>query len=198
MDQLDSAGEITLLLRSWKQGDRAAFERLMATTYPSLRNIAESYLRHERSAHTLQATGLVHELYLKLVNQRKAEWGDRAHFFTFAAKLMRMILIDHSRNHAALKRGGEAARVPLTPDLPWLPATEANMLDLNRALNKLAQLDERKVRLVELRYFLGMTAEEAAETVGISKATADRELKFIRTWLHLQLRGTPPPPTGST
>ncbi|MBI4890143.1 MAG: sigma-70 family RNA polymerase sigma factor [Acidobacteria bacterium] len=182
------SGEITLLLREWQVGTPEAFEQLVQTAYPSLRSIAESYLRRERPGHTLQATALVNELYLKLVKQRKPEWKDRAHFFTFAAKLMRMILIDHSRANKARKRGGEAVRVPLTPELPWLEATEEHLLDLEQAMQELEKLDAKKVRMLELRYFLGATAEETAETLGLSKATVDREMKFVRSWLAARLR----------
>ncbi len=182
------SGQITVLLREWQVGTPEAFEHLVQAAYPSLHSIAESYLRHERPGHTLQATALVNELYLKLVNQRKAEWKDRAHFYTFAAKLMRMILIDHSRANKARKRGGDAVRVPLTPELPWLDATEERLLDLDGALQELERLDPKKVRLVELRYFLGATAEETAGVLGLSKATVDREMKFVRSWLGARLR----------
>lgn len=186
------SGEITTLLREWQVGAPEAFEQLVKTAYPSLRSIAEAYLRHERPGHTLQATALVNELYLKLVHQRKPEWKDRAHFFTFAAKLMRMILIDHSRANKARKRGGDSIRVPLTPELPWLEANEEGLLDLEQALQELERLDAKKVRIIELRFFLGATAEETAETLGISKATVDREMKFVRSWLAARLRRDEP------
>ena len=177
------SGEITVLLREWRDGDPAAFERLMPVAYRTLHSIAAGYLRHDRPGHTLQATALVNELYLRLVQQRKAGWDDRAHFFTFAAKLMRMILIDYSRSTHAQKRGGESVKVPLLPGIPWFDATSENLLDLEDALQELEQLDPGKVRLSEIRYFLGCTAEDTAELLAVSKATVDREMKFTRSWL---------------
>lgn len=177
-------GEITLLLGKWKEGEPSAFEELMPLVYPHLREVAAAYVRRERNPDVLQATALVHELYLRLLNQKKAAWEDRRHFYTFSAKVMRMILIDHARQGQAQMRGGDLQRVPLSDDLPWINIGSAEMLDLNRALEELGRLDSYKVQLVELRYFLGCTAEETAALMGISKATVDRELKFIKSWLY--------------
>jgi RNA polymerase sigma factor (TIGR02999 family) len=176
-------GEITLLLAKWKDGETTAFEELMPLVYPHLREVAAAYVRRERNPDVLQATALVHELYLRLLNQKKAAWEDRRHFYTFSAKVMRMILIDHARQGQAQMRGGDLQRVPLSDDLPWVNIGSAELLDLNRALEELAGLDSNKVQLVELRYFLGCTAEETAALMGVSKATVDRELKFIKSWL---------------
>jgi RNA polymerase sigma factor (TIGR02999 family) len=191
-------GEITLLLGKWKDGEPSAFEELMPLVYPHLREVAAAYVRRERNPDVIQATALVHELYLRLLNQKKAAWEDRRHFYTFSAKVMRMILIDHARQGQAQMRGGDLQRVPLSDDLPWINIGSAQLLDLNRALDELAQLDAGKVQLVELRYFLGCTAEETAALVGSSKATVDRELKFIRSWLYQRINpnGAAPLPEG--
>ena len=177
-------GEITLLLAKWRDGETSAFEQLMPLVYPHLRQVASAYIRRERNPDLLQGTVLVHELYLRLLNQKKADWQDRAHFYAFAAKVMRMILIDHARENLAQIRGGGSQRVPLSDDLPWVELGSAELLDLNRALDELAELDSYKVKLVELRYFLGCTAEETAELADVSKATVDRDLKFVKTWLY--------------
>ena len=176
-------GEITLLLAKWKGGDPSAFEDLMPLVYPHLRQVAAAYIRRERNPDVLQATALVHELYLRLLNQKKAAWDDRRHFYTFAAKVMRMILIDHAREIQAQMRGGGLERVPLSDDLVWVNIDSPEMLDLNQALDELGALDADKVQLVELRYFLGCTAEETASLMGVSKSTVDRDLKFTKSWL---------------
>jgi len=180
-------GEITLLLAKWKDGEPSAFEELMPLVYSHLREVAASYIRRERNPDILQATVLVHELYLRLLNQRKAGWEDRRHFYTFAAKVMRRILIDHARENQAQRRGGGCERVPLCDDLAWVIIDSPELLDLNRALDELGKLDAGKVQLVELRYFLGCTAEETAELLQISKSTVDRELKFIKSWLYRRI-----------
>jgi RNA polymerase sigma factor (TIGR02999 family) len=181
-------GEITLLLARWNDGEPGAFEELMPLVYPHLREVAAAYVRRERNPDMLQGTALVHELYLRLLNQKKAAWQDRRHFYTFAAKVMRMILIDHARENQAQMRGGDAERVPLSDDLAWVNIDSPELLDLNRALDELGAIDPRKVQLVELRYFLGCTAEEAASLMDQSKATVDRELKFTRSWLFRRIR----------
>jgi len=185
-------GDITRLLRDWKDGHPGAFEQLMPVVYADLKRIALGYLRHERPDHTLQATGLVHELYLRLCQQRETDWNDRAHFYTFAAKVMRMILADHARRYRAEKRGGPGERVPLSDDMAWVDVAGPQMLDFDRALHGLEEVDERKARLVELCHFLGCTTKEAAGILGISLATAERDLKFARGWLYRQMY--PPAP----
>lgn len=182
-------GEITRLLDDWSGGDRQALERLIPLVYSSLRQIAANCMRGERPEHTLQPTALVHELYFRLLELRQLNFEDRAHFFSFAARLMRRILIDHARSSKAEKRGGsQAVFVPLSEEFHWI-AWNDDARDLDRALDKLSQLDPRKVRLIELRLFLGFSAEEAAEILGISKATADRDFKMSRSWLYRELRG---------
>src|SRR5580704_16027971 len=188
-------GEITLLLARWNDGEPGAFEELMPLVYPHLRQVAAAYIRRERNPDLLQGTALVHELYLRLLKQKKADWSDRRHFYAFAAKIMRMILIDHARESQAQIRGGDRERIPLSDDLAWVNIDSPELLDLNRALDDLAGIDSDKVQLVELRYFLGCTAEETASLMGVSKATVDRDLKFIRSWLfrriHPDMAGEP-------
>ena len=189
-----SSGDITRLLLQWKQGDPQAFDRLMPLVYPHLRQIAAAYIRRERNPGALQATALVHEAYLRLVKTRKAGWEDHAHFYTFAAKVMRLILTDHARSGDAQKRGGGAQRVPLNDQIPWIQIGSESMLDLNRALDELEAIDPQKVHLIELRYFLGCTTEEAAGILHVSKATADREMKFVKSWLYRRICGEREPP----
>jgi RNA polymerase sigma factor (TIGR02999 family) len=181
-------GEITLLLGRWRDGEASAFDELMPLVYPHLRQVAASYVRRERNPDLLQGTVLVHELYLRLLNQKKAAWEDRRHFYTFSARVMRLILIDHARETQAQMRGGGHERVPLSDDLAWIDVGSAEMLDLNLALDELGALDAGKVQMVELRYFLGCTAEETASLMQVSKATVDRELRFIKSWLYRRIR----------
>lgn len=183
----EPAGDITQLLSDWKEGNRDAFDRLVPLVYNELRNIAIGLMRRERGGHTLQPTALLHELYFRLAQQRRLGVADRNHFYTFAAKLMRMILIDHARARNAQRRGGDAVRVSLSEDFSWIGQSEAELLDLNRALDRLEQLDARKTRMIELRFFLSFTVEEIAGILGVSKATIDRDLKFTRGWLYREL-----------
>lgn len=187
-------GEITRLLGAWNSGDVHAFHNLMPLAYPQLRQIAGSYLSRERPGHTLQATALVNELYLRLIHQRKAEWKDRNHFFTFAAKLMRMILADYARNSQAQKRGGNVQHVPLSEDLPWLNMNGPEAIELDRALKELGSIDPRMVRVIELHHMLGCTAQETAEVLQVSKSTVDRDIRFVKAWLWRRLRAGGPEP----
>jgi RNA polymerase sigma factor (TIGR02999 family) len=185
--------EITSLLRRWKTGDREALASLAALAYPQLRSIASGYLRHERPGHTLQATGLVNELYLRLSQIRHVELTDRRHFYTFAAQVMRLILIDYARQTRARKRPGPSNRVPLHEEIAWIDAASDDILALDTALDQLEAIEERKVRVVELRYFLGCTNDEAADLLHISRTTVDRDLEFAKTWLYRRLCGQPSP-----
>ena len=188
----EADGEVTQMLEKWRDGDPEVLERLMPLVYGQLHRIAKGYMRHERDDHTLQPTALVNEVYMRLLNQRKITWHDRGHFFTFAARMMRNILKDHARAHLAERRGGPGAiRLPLTDEVAWVGTSSAEILDLNRALDKLEQLDQRKAQLVELRFFLALTMEETAEVLSISLATAERDLKFSRSWLFHELGMTP-------
>jgi RNA polymerase sigma factor (TIGR02999 family) len=183
--------EITLLLNKWGEGDGQALDQLMPLLYPQLRQVAAAYTRRERRSDGMQPTALVHELYLKLVNRKKIGWEDRRHFYVFAARAMRMILIDHARQQQAEKRGSGIDPVPLDKALIWVEIGSPALIDLDRALEKLAALDPRKVRLVEVRYFLGCTSEETAALLGVSKATVDRDLRFVKAWLFERLRPSP-------
>jgi RNA polymerase sigma factor (TIGR02999 family) len=186
-----ASGEITLLLAKWREGEPSAFDQLMPLVYPHLRQVAAAYIRRERDPDVLQATALVHELYLRLMDHKKAIWEDRCHFYTFAARVMRRILIDLARSNQAQMRGAGMPHIPLSDDIPWVNAGGTDMLELNRALDELQALDSKKVQLVELRYFLGCTSEETASLLGVSKATADREMKFVRSWLFHRMHPKP-------
>ena len=188
----DADGEVTRMLERWREGDPNVLESLVPLVYQQLHRIARGYMRRERDDHTLQPTALVNEVYMRLLNQRKITWNDRGHFFTFAARMMRNILKDHARAHLAERRGGpDAIRLPLTDELAWVGSSSEEILDLNRALDRLEQLDERKAHLVELRFFLALTMEETAEVLSISLATAERDLKFSRSWLFHELKSSP-------
>jgi RNA polymerase sigma factor (TIGR02999 family) len=177
------SNEITTILEQWGQGDRTAIERLTPLVYPQLRVIAAGYLRRENRGHTLQATGLVNELFIKLLGRREARFENRAHFFALAAKLMRMALIDHARGAHAEKRGGEVAPIPLHDEIPWVDAGGPEMLDLDIALSELETLDEEQARMIELRFILGCSVEETAEALGVSKSHVDRKVRLARAWL---------------
>jgi RNA polymerase sigma factor (TIGR02999 family) len=189
----EAEGEVTVQLQRWREGNPAALDSLIPLVYSQLHAIASGYMQRERGDHTLQATSLVNEVYMRLLNQRKVTWFDRVHFYVFASKVMRNILKDHARAHVAERRGGGMMKVPLSEELAWVGNSPDRMLDLNRALDKLEIVDARKAQLVELRFFLALTMEEAAETLGISLATAERDLKFARSWLHRELN---PPSAG--
>jgi RNA polymerase sigma factor (TIGR02999 family) len=181
-------GDITSLLQRWSGGDTAALDDLVEVAYKELRGIAASYLRQGTLQNTLQATELVNELYMRLAKQRSAQLSNRCHFYSFAAMLMRRILNDFSRRAHAQKRPGWAGgRIPLHPDLAWIDAAGAEMLSLDQALTELEFLDERKVRIIELRYFLGCTNEETAELLGVTRSTVDRDLQFAKSWLYRRL-----------
>jgi RNA polymerase sigma factor (TIGR02999 family) len=183
------ASEITGLLLRWREGDQEALKELMPLVYPRLRAIAGAVFRGTRDATTLQPTALVHETYLRLLSQNVVEMADREHFYCFAAQCMRRILVSHWRARGAQKRGGAGAHVPLHEEVPWITLGGDQMLEVNEALDDLREVDERKVRLVELRYFLGCSADETAEVSGLSKATVNRELRVARAWLFQRLGG---------
>ena len=183
--------EITKLLHRWKQGDREALASLASMAYEDLHAIAIGYLRREDPGHTLQATGLVNELYLRLAQVRGVQFANRRHFYTFAAQIMRMILIDHARQTRALKRPGSSVRVPLHEEMAWIDAASEEMLALDAALDQLETLEERKVRVIELRFFLGCTNEETAQLLDVSRATIDRDLEFAKAWLYRRLSQSP-------
>ncbi len=179
---MPEAGEITVLLRDWSAGNPAAIEHLFDLVYPQLRQIAGALFRGERPENLLQPTSVVNELFLKLIRQRSLRFEDREHFYSLSARLMRRVLVDHARSEGRQKRDG-GVPVPLHADMAWINARSAEMMDLDRVLEELEQLDSRKCRMVELRFFLGFTADETAELLNTSKATVDRELRFVRGWL---------------
>jgi RNA polymerase sigma factor (TIGR02999 family) len=181
-------GEITALLGRWGEGDRAALTSLASLAYDDLRAIATGFLRREGREHTLQATALVNELYLKLARQRNVRVADRRHFYTLAAMMMRRILTDYARqSHAQKRPAGQTVRVPLHEDMAWIDASGEELLALDRALEELEMVDERAARVVELRFFLGCTNEEAAGLMNLSRPTVDRDLEFAKAWLYRRL-----------
>jgi RNA polymerase sigma factor (TIGR02999 family) len=180
-------GDITLLLRKWSEGHDEAFGQLLPLAYGRLRTIAGAYMRRQRQGHTLQATALVGELYLKLAGKSHADWRDREHFFRFCANAMRSILTDHARSSLREKRRLDM-QIPLTEEMPWLGSRESDITDLDMALWKLEALDPRKSKVLELRIYLGATAAEAGQIMGLSKATVDRDLTLARAWLFRELR----------
>lgn len=179
---------VTRLLRQWSDGDQSVLDELTPLVYQELRRLAESYFRRERPDHTLQPTALVHEAWLRLVDQGQPEWNSRSHFYSFAAHLMRQILVDHARSARAQKRGGGEQSVPVSEIDVGSPAPDINLLALDEALTRLAQIDERKVRVIELRFFSGMTTEEIAEALDTSTRTVERELQLARAWLWQALK----------
>ena len=191
MDQSAEPGAATALLIAWGAGDEQAREQMLPLVYDELRRLAASYLRRERAGHTLQPTALVHEAYVRLIDQRQVDWSNRAQFIGVAAVMMRRILVNHARDRVAEKRGAGAEHVPLTVAGDPVGAPVVDLLDLHDALERLAELDGRKGQIVELKFFGGLTIEEIAETVQISRATVEREWKFARAWLFNAVSGSP-------
>jgi RNA polymerase sigma factor (TIGR02999 family) len=187
-DPTSDTAHITQLLITLTEGGREAMDQLVPLLYDDLRHVAAACMRREPAGHSLQPTALVHEAYVRLIDQRQVKWRNRAHFFGVAAALMRRILVDHARARRADKRGGEFERVTLVGD-EAIAAPEIDLLALHEALRRLAVFDARKERIVELRYFGGLTIEEAAEVVGISKATVVREWTIAQAWLRAELSG---------
>ena len=185
---MDSA-EVTVLLSELAKGDPEAASRLVPLVYGELRRIALRHMRRESADHTLQATALVHEAYLKLVEQRSVEWQSRAHFFAVASQAMRRILIDHARGNLRDKRGGGQRAIPLDEALVFSPEQSADLLELDVALHRLADLDPRQARIVELRFFAGLSVEEAAAVLGVSPKTVKRDWSMAKAWLHGELKG---------
>lgn len=187
MEASEQAGEITTLLREWSSGKRQDSNLLFELLYPNLRKIAGALFQGERPENVLQPTGVVNELFLKLVRQRRLDFQDRQHFYSFSARLMRRILVDYARSETRQKRDSGKV-VPLSEGIAWVDSSPAELLDLDRVLEELEQLDPRKCRMVELRFLLGFTAEETAELMELSKASVDRDLRFVRVWLQEKLR----------
>jgi RNA polymerase sigma factor (TIGR02999 family) len=198
-------GEITRLLLDWSGGNEKALEALFPLVYEELRSMAQLHLRRERTAHTLQRTALVHEAFLRLIDQKSVDWQSRAHFFGLASQMMRRILVDYARKRAAAKRGGNAARIDIdeidrsvnanaqasdaAPSLPTTNEGELDFSEFDRVLTRLQELEPRPGKLVELRFFGGLSLDEAAEVIGVSRATVKRDWVFARAWLQRELAG---------
>lgn len=179
--------QITDLLIAWGDGDQAALERLFPLVYDELRRVAAFYLRRERSDHTLQPTALVNEVYLRLFDQRRVGWQNRAQFFGVAAQMMRRILVSHARSRHAAKRGGSDQRITLQDELAVTDQRDVNLLALDDALTKLETIDPEKSKLVELRFFSGLTVPETAEVMSISPRTVDRQWQTAKAWLYREI-----------
>ena len=179
--------EVTSLLKDWNNGQPEALEALLPLVYDELHRVAGRYLRKERQDHTLQTTALVHEAYLRLIDQNQANWQNRAQFFGVAANMMRRILVDHARGHHADKRGGGAAKLSLDEAIEIADQKAVDLIALDDALNRLAQLDQQQCQVVELRFFGGLTVEEVAEVMKLSPATIKREWSMAKAWLHREL-----------
>ena len=183
----NSRVEVTRLLQQWSVGRQDALDELLPAIYDELRRLATAYLRRERPDHTLQATALVHEAFLKLVDQRSVQWQNRAHFFGIAAQAMRRILVDHARAHVASKRGSGERPLSLDEAVVVGPGIDVDVLALDEALTRLADLDPQQARVVELRFFGGLTMDETAEVLHISPATVGREWTLAKAWLYAAL-----------
>jgi RNA polymerase sigma factor (TIGR02999 family) len=182
-----SPEEVTRLLTAWGNGNKAALEKLMPLVYDELRRLAHYYMRREHPGHTLQTTALVNEAYFRLVDQKHVHWQNRAHFFAISAQLMRRILVDHARSHQYAKRGGGALKVSLDDVGVVAQEQAADLVALDDALRNLAAIDERKGRIVELRFFGGLSAEETAEALKISPRTVMREWSMAKAWLYSEI-----------
>jgi RNA polymerase sigma factor (TIGR02999 family) len=187
-----SPGAVTELLRAWSEGDDGALERLVPLVEAELRRLARGYMGRERRGHTLQITALVNEAFLRLTDARHVRWQDRAHFLGISARLMRRVLVDYARRRGFQKRGGDAQRVTFDEGLVVSPDPALDIVALDRALEALAQVDVRKSRVVELRFFGGLTVEEAAEVLNVSPDTVKRDWRLAKLWLLRELEGANP------
>ena len=183
-----ASGEVTSLLAAWRAGDAAALDQLMPVVYDELRRLASSFIHRERSGHTLETAALVNEAYLRLAGRTHPRWNDRAHFFAVAATVMRRILVDHARGHGAAKRGYGAAKLPLDSDAVPVAVHDAQLIALDDALDALTTVDPRKARIIELRFFGGLTIDETAELMHLSTATVVNETRLARAWLFDEIR----------
>lgn len=181
--------DVTRLLVQWGNGDKKALEDLMPLVYSELRKVAGRYLRRERSGHTLQCTALVNEAYLRLIDQHSVQWKNRAHFFGVAAEMIRRILVDYARSQHAQKRGADAPKISLDEAFGVGQARDLDLVALDEALSHLKRIDERQCRVVELRFFAGLSVEETAEVMEISPATVKREWVTAKAWLFRELTG---------
>jgi len=183
-------GEVTELLLSLGKGNEEAASKLIPLVYGELRKLARHYMRGEQPNHTLQTTALVHEAYLRLVEQRTANWQNRAHFFAIAAQSMRRILVDHARACRTDKRGGGQETLPLDEAFIFSPEKSAELIALDQALDRLSEMSPRQSRIIELRFFAGLNVDETAEVLGISPKTVKRDWSVARAWLHREVRNT--------
>jgi RNA polymerase sigma factor (TIGR02999 family) len=183
------SNEVTVLLQAWSNGNKEALDRLTPLIYREVHRIARRLMAGQRPNHTLQATALVNEAYLRLVDMQQARWQDRAHFLALCARAMRQILVDHARSRDSIKRGGGQVRLVLAEGLAAGSSPEANILELDDALNRLAARDPRKSQVIELRFFGGLSVEETAEALKISPETVHRDWKLARAWLYGELSG---------
>lgn len=179
--------QVTRLLAQWQDGNQAALDALMPLVYDELHRRASGYMRSENAGHTLQPTALIHEAYLRLVGQQQATWKDRAHFFAVTSQIIRHILVDHARARGRLKRGGPAFRVTMVEDMAVSEPDGIDLVGLDTALDRLAALDPRQARIVELRFFGGLSIEETSEAMKVSPATVKREWTMARAWLYREL-----------
>ena len=179
--------QVTQLLIDWSNGDQSALDRLMPLIDAELRRLAHRYMSRERAGHTLQTTALVNEAFLRLVNRKNLQWQNRAHFFGLAAQVMRTILVDHARSHASVKRGGGVRNLELDEAMVVSQQKAAEVIALDEALKQLALIDPRQSRIVELRFFGGLTVEEAAEVLHVSPVTIKREWSTAKAWLYHEL-----------
>lgn len=184
--------EVTRLLKAWSAGEEGAVENLFPLVYGELRRVARRFLEGERQGHTLQATALVHEAYLRLVDQRQVEWQERSHFYSIAARIMRRILVDHARRHRSVKRGRDHEKVPLEEAVEVAQERPDDLVALDDALASLAEIDPDKAAVVELRFFGGLTIEATADTLGCSRSTVIRQWQIGRAWLYDALKGSAP------
>jgi RNA polymerase sigma-70 factor (ECF subfamily) len=182
-----SPKEVTQLLLDWSRGDQAALDKLMPLVYGELRRMANRYMRREHVGHTLQTTALINEAYLRLIEQQRVQWHNRAHFFAISAKLMRRILVDHARSHTRAKRGGGVLKVSLNEAVVPSKERAAELVALDDALMRLATIDPRKSQVVELRFFGGLSVEETAEVLKVTPMTVTRDWKTAKAWLHREL-----------
>lgn len=189
----EPSDEVTQLLLRWQGGDRAALDRLLPLVYDQLHKLATRQLKRERQGHTLQPTAVVHETYLRLVDQRRANWQSRAQFFAVAAGMMRRVLVDHARSRRAAKRGGLQPHIAIEDVEAGIDPPSVDLVDLDDALGKLEQLDADQAKIVELRFFGGLTVEETAEVVRSSPATVKRDWHSAKAWLFRELGGVPTP-----
>ncbi len=186
---ISSEETVTEMLQHWRQGDAGVLDRLMTVLYRDLHRLAANLMQHERPSHTLQATALVHEAYARLADLHNIEWHDRSHFIAIASRTMRRVLVDHARSQRAHKRGGDVVHITLTHVEQPVSQGEVDVVELDTALTRLGEIDAQQVRVVEMRYFAGLTIDEIADVLDISTATVKRKWTVAKAWLYRELQG---------